>query len=168
VHSFLQFSIYAYGRRQGVSYLWVRGAWFRTCGCDQRAFRSPFGNLRGCSFAILCPLAPEGCRGERKAPAHARRHGFLSCACVCEEQGMRLRTHQRAFRSPFGNLRGCSFVILRPLAPEGCRGERKAPAHARRHGFLSCACVCEERGMRLRTHQRAFRSPFGNLRGAVS
>ncbi len=89
----------------------------------QRAFRSPFGNLR-------VPLAG----------------GFLCVAAHSRwGQGMRLRARQSAFRSPFGNLRI-------PLAGGFCALRRTA------------AYV----GMRLRAHQRAFRSPFGNLRMSPS
>ena len=71
---------------------------------------------------------------------------------------MRLRAHQRAFRSPFGLLRGRpvkSFLgIVRFLmecqamlsalpdnyqerdGPEGSRGDRKAPGSVRRCGTL--------------------------------
>ena len=56
----------------------------RLRGC-QRAFRSPFGNLRRSPYAgwvLFCRVAP--------------------CAAFL---WMRQRAHQRAFRSPFGNLR---------------------------------------------------------------
>ena len=55
-------------------------------------------------------------------------------AALRKAMGLRLRAHQRAFRSPFGNLRGQpqarAFSPLRKDTPEGCRGERKAPARA--------------------------------------
>ena len=67
---------------------------FRLCGGDQRAFRSPFGNLR--PFAanrnlhkMYLPCGREG----PSLPAPYRR-GFRLCG-----------GDQRAFRSPFGNLR---------------------------------------------------------------
>ena len=73
---------------------------------------------------------------------------------------MRLRAHQRAFRSPFGNLRVGAYCLVFLFSPNG-RGRGDAPAGAR-------GCACGRKGMRLRAHQRAFRSPFGNLRVSPS
>ena len=119
---------------------------FRLCGGDQRAFRSPFGNLR--PFAVSRNLyikqLPCG-RQEKGLPFFSpHRKGFRLCG-----------GDQRAFRSPFGNLR--PFAASRNLyikqLPCG-RQETGLPFFSPHHkGFRLCG-----------GDQRAFRSPFGNLR----
>ncbi len=67
-------------------------------------------------------------------------------------RGMRLWAHQRAFRSPFGNLRAPKLA-RKPM-------RRQVPIRA----VVGASIPTRARGMRQRAHQRAFRSPFGNLR----
>ena len=70
---------------------------FRLCGGDQRAFRSPFGNLRG------TPFEANGGPQVNWFLVDGREGSFLAFLCFA---GFRLRGgDQRAFRSPFGNLR---------------------------------------------------------------
>jgi hypothetical protein len=109
----------------------------------QRALRSPFGNLRNGGYApsgaskgfALALWKPS----QRGICAFGRIKGL--CARPLETfatVSMRLRAHQRALRSPFENLRGhpsMRNVVTEPYEanfvrrrPEGCMGERKAPA----------------------------------------
>ena len=124
-------------------------AGFRLCGGDQRAFRSPFGNLRG------PPLEADrvfyrkwiSCGWQGKGPP-----------CFFCFAGFRLcGGDQRAFRSPFGNLRGPPLDADRVFYKKwiSCGWQGKGPP-----------CFFCFAGFRLcGGDQRAFRSPFGNLRG---
>ena len=72
-------------------------AGFRLCGGDQRAFRSPFGNLRG------TPFEANGGPQVNWFLVDGGEGSFLAFLCFA---GFRLcGGDQRAFRSPFGNLR---------------------------------------------------------------
>ena len=121
---------------------------FRLCGGDQGAFRSPPGPLRGPSlYAWAKPPT------RNKLLAADRKRAYLSFPY---HKGFRLcGGDQRAFRSPFGNLR--PFAASRNLyikqLPCG-RQEKGLPFFfPYRKGFRLCG-----------GDQRAFRSPFGNLR----
>ena len=73
---------------------------FRLCGGGQRAFRSPFGNLR--------PPLVGGNEQATKAACFINTDGshLPLCIIAAAAQGFRLcGGGQRAFRSPFGNLR---------------------------------------------------------------
>ena len=133
------------GRQEkGLPFPYHKG--FRLCGGDQRAFRSPFGNLRpfAASRNLYIKQIPCG-RQEKGLPFFSpHRKGFRLCG-----------GDQRAFRSPFGNLR--PFTASRNLCikqlPCG-RQEKGLPFFFPYHkGFRLCG-----------GDQRAFRSPFGNLR----
>ncbi len=147
-----------FGRPLQVAFSALR----RTAACvgmrlraHQRAFRSPFGNLR---------MSP--CRGL-----------YVRCGALPLGRGMRLWAHQRAFRSPFGNLRMSPSKAAGTVRRVALDVQESRPALRRRPTSLS-ACERplappallysgdrgEGRGMRLWAHQRAFRSPFGNLR----
>ena len=98
-------------KRASLLFLFRRG--FRLCGGDQRAFRSPFGNLRGPPLDADRVFYKKwiSCGWQGKGPP-----------CFFCFAGFRLcGGDQRAFRSPFGNLRGP------PLDAEG---------FSTRNGFL--------------------------------
>ncbi len=73
---------------------------FRLCGGGQRAFRSPFGNLR---------FPPVGEKEQSTTPAcfisAAGSHPALSINVAAAQSFRLCGGGQRAFRSPFGNLR---------------------------------------------------------------
>ena len=114
---------------------------FRACGRDQRAFRSPFGNLRihtlwnACKFGRLrgrfscnpvkkCLFQPFEPRARMPGVQTVDKAWGLFFASrtlhACKHGGFRAcGRDQRAFRSPFGNLRvhtlwnACKFGRLR-------------------------------------------------------
>ena len=78
---------------------------FRLCGGDQRAFRSPFGNLR-------VPLQQKGVREEQLFCGRQGKGPFLLEGFASAE------ATREAFRSPPGPLRGIS--ISDRALPIGC------------------------------------------------
>ncbi len=86
---------------------------FRLCGGGQRAFRSPFGNLRPLRLEKEQSTLPACCIG-----ADGNHPTLIMNAAAA--QGFRLcGGGQRAFRSPFGNLR--------PLRLEGKNKQHEQP-----------------------------------------
>ena len=101
----------------GTAFLWkareraflARG--FRLCGGDQRAFRSPFGNLR------RPPVEADGSHKKQISCGGQGKRAFLSFFCFAEDFASAEATRE-AFRSPPGPLRGIS--ISDRALPIGC------------------------------------------------
>ena len=130
------------GKERCSFFLFRRG--FRLCGGDQRAFRSPFGNLRRrCTkSATNNRFLMEG-RGKERCSFFLFRRRFRLCG-----------GDQRAFRSPFGNLRRrCTKSATNNRFLMEGRGKERCSFFLFRKRFRLCG-----------GDQRAFRSPFGNLR----
>ena len=85
--------------RQGkdLPYFFLCYRGFRLCGGDQRAFRSPFGNLRA--------LAAHGGFHKKQIPC-GRQEKSLPCFILFRGKFRLCGGHQGAFRSPPGPLRG--------------------------------------------------------------
>ena len=101
-----RFLVTGKGKSFTFFFLFRRG--FHLCGGDQGAFRSPPGPLRGPSlYAWAKPPT------RNKLLAAGRKRVYLSFPY---HKGFRLcGGDQRAFRSPFGNLRGPSLAEERKL-----------------------------------------------------
>ena len=108
-------------RRQetGLPFFFPHHKGFRLCGGDQGAFRSPPGPLRGpCLYAWAKPPT------RNKLLAEGRKRAYLSFPY---RKRFRLcGGDQRAFRSPFGNLR--PLAASRNLCKKQltCRGQENA------------------------------------------
>ena len=137
--------------REGGFLAFLCFAGFRLCGGDQRAFRSPFGNLRG------TPFEANGGPQVNWFLVDGKEGSFLVFLCFA---GFRLGGgEQRAFRSPFGNLRGT------PFEANGGPHVNRFLVDGGEGSFLAFLCFA---GVRLcGGDQRAFRSPFGNLRSPL-
>ena len=135
-------SLWRAGEKSFTFFLFLRG--FRLCGGDQRAFRSPFGNLRRrCTKSTTNNRFLMEGRGKERCPFFLFRRGFHLCG-----------GDQRAFRSPFGNLRRrCTKSATNNRFLMEGRGKEHCPFFLFRKGFRLCG-----------GDQGAFRSPFGNLR----
>ena len=125
---------------------------FRLCGGDQGAFRSPPGPLRGPSlYAWAKPPTRNKLLAEGRKKAlpffFPYRKGFRLCG-----------GDQRAFRSPFGNLR--------PFAAHGGFHKKQIPC-GRQEKSLPCFTLFRGRFRLCGGDQGAFRSPPGPLRGSV-
>ncbi len=119
---------------------------FRLCGGDQRAFRSPFGNLR--------PLCSKGVAQKTDSLWKARERPSLLLPFY---GGFRLcGGDQRAFRSPFGNLRA--------LAAKGWRKKTDSLWKAREKLFLAFSCLAGNFAPAGATRGLSARplDPFGN------
>ena len=93
-------------------------------------------------------LAPEMAEShEARSQAQAQRRAWPQCIATWAASGVAV---PRAF---FGTF----FRFERKYCPFGAAARPSAPKSARH-------APTEARGMRLQAHQRAFRSPFGNLR----
>ena len=118
---------------------------FRLCGGDQRAFRSPFGNLR-------VPLQQKGVREEqlfcgRQGKGPSLLEGFRLCG-----------GDQRAFRSPFGNLR------RPPFEADGSHKKQISCGGQGKRAFLSFFCFSGAFASAEATRGLSGRPP-GPLRG---
>ena len=133
----------------GPNFLFPHHKGFRLCGGDQGAFRSPPGPLRGPSlYAWAKPPT------RNKLLAAGRKRVYLSFPY---HKGFRLcGGDQRAFRSPFGNLRA--------LCSKGVAQKTDSLWKAREKLFLAFSCLAGDFAPAGATRGLSARplDPFGN------